>query len=176
MESNISTRDSSAPLVRPSANTYDDDSEIEYIGSAPSSPSRQHLALFPPKPPVSNEVECLGTSQNARCKQHVVSTKPGQSAIGAYPFLLHVEEHTPWEFSSYCRSLLLHARECEDRGLDKDGLCKPCRALLSNDKFVKVLARAQDGVQDYTPYKYHGLSSLTEIARKKEHTIQVLCL
>ena len=131
---------------------------------------------MPPEPPVSNEVEYLGTSQKARCKKHVVSVKSGQTAIGVYPFLLHVEGHTLWEFSSYCGLLLLHVHKCEDRGLDKDGLCKLCQALLSNGKFMKVLARAQDGVQENTPYKYHGLASLADIARKKEHTIEVLCL
>ena len=162
--------------MQPSANTSESSSEIEYIGSSPPSPSHRRFAALPPEPPVSNKVKYLGTSQKARCKKHVVSVKSGQTAIGAYPFLLHVEEHTLWEFSSYRGSLLLHAHECEDRGLDKDGLCKPCWALLFNDKFMKVLARAQDGVQENTPYKYHGLASLADITRKKEHTIEVLCL
>ena len=41
---------------------------------------------------------------------------------------------------------------------------------------MKVLAQAQDGVQDHTPYKYHGLASLAEVTCKKEHTIEVFCL
>ncbi|KAH8977971.1 hypothetical protein EDB86DRAFT_3237290 [Lactarius hatsudake] len=96
--------------------------------------------------------------------------------IGTYPFLLHIEEHTPWEFSSHHGSLLLRTRKCKDQDLNQDGLCRPCQALLSNDKFMKVLARVQDGVQDHTPYKYHGLTSLAEIARKKEHTIEIFRL
>ena len=95
MKSNLSTHDSSAPLVQPLANSCDDNSEIGYIGSTLSSLSCQHLVLFPPKLPVLNEVEYLSALQNARCKQHVISTKPGQMAIGAYLFLLHIEEHTP---------------------------------------------------------------------------------
>ena len=158
-----------------SANTSDDDSEIEYISSSPSSPSHRRLATLPPLPPASNEVE-PDASQKARCKQHVVSARPGKTAIGVYPFLLHIEEHTPWEFSSCHRSLLLHACDCEDHSLDQDGLCRPCQALLSNDKFLKVLAQAQDSVQDHTPYKYHGLASLAEIVHKKEHTIEVFHL
>ena len=97
-------------------------------------------------------------------------------AIGAYLFLLHVEEDTPWEFSSCRGTLLLHARSCEDRDLDQDGLCKLCQALLSNDRFLKVLARVQDGVHDHTPYKYHELASLAEVTRKKEQTIETFCL
>jgi hypothetical protein len=71
--------------------------------------------------------------------------------------------------------LLLHAHNCEDNHLDKDGLCWPCRSLLSNDRFRKVLARMQEGVHEYTPYKYHGLASLAAITWKKEHTIELYC-
>ncbi|KAI9430614.1 hypothetical protein H4582DRAFT_1793529, partial [Lactarius indigo] len=67
-----------------------------------------------------------------------VSVPPGQTAIGAYPFMLHIEEHTPWKFAFRRGSLLLHAHSCEDRSLDKGGLCRPCRSLLSNDKFRKI--------------------------------------
>jgi hypothetical protein len=68
---------------------------------------------------------------------------------------------------------MLHARKCEDRNLDENGLCKPCQALQSNERFKKVLARVQDGVNGHTPYKYHGLDSLAEIARKKENIIEM---
>ena len=132
-----------------SAYTSDDDGEIEYISSSPSSPSHQCLAMLPPLPPASNEIE-PDASQKARCKQHVVSTRPGEMVIGAYPFLIHVEEHTPWEFSSCHGSLLLHVHNCEDHSLNQDDLCRPCQALLSNDKFMKVLAWGQDGIQDHT--------------------------
>ncbi|KAH9024681.1 hypothetical protein EDB85DRAFT_1870012 [Lactarius pseudohatsudake] len=111
-----------------------------------------------------------------KCRQHTVSFTPGQTAIGTYPFLLHTEEHTPWEFSSRCSSLLLRARKCEDQNLDENGLCKPCQALLTNERFRKVLGRVQDGVNGHTPYKYHGLASLAEIARKREHTIEMFRL
>ena len=73
-----------------SADSSDDDSEIEYIGSSPPSPSHRRLAAL--LPPVSNEAEHVDASQKAKCKQHVVSARPGQMAIGTYPFLLHVEE------------------------------------------------------------------------------------
>ena len=45
---------------------------------------------------------------------------------------------------------LLHTHECKDCDLEKNSLCKPCQALLSNNKFVQVLACAQDSIQDYT--------------------------
>ncbi|KAI9433400.1 hypothetical protein H4582DRAFT_1819930 [Lactarius indigo] len=131
-------------------NIVDDDSDIEYIGGFP-----------------------LSTEIRARCKQHIVSAPSGKTGIGAYPFLLHIEEHMPWEFSSRCGTLLLRARKCENRGLDEHGLCKPCQALLSNMKFRKILARVEEGVNEYTPFKYHGLLSLAEIARKKERTIDL---
>lgn len=86
------------------------------------------------------------------------------TAIGTYPFLLHIEEHTPWEFSSHCGTLLLCARKCEDQNFDENGLCKPCQALLTNEKFKKVLEQIQVGVNEHTPYKYLGLTSLAKIA------------
>src|ERR1700761_2878725 len=64
----------------------------------------------------------------------------------------------------------------EDHSLDQDDLCKPCWALHSNDRFMKVLVQAQDSIQDHTPYKYHGLTSLAKVAHKKEHTIEMFCL
>ncbi|KAF8262083.1 hypothetical protein EI94DRAFT_1773276 [Lactarius quietus] len=125
---------------------------------------------------VNNAIDRPAIPKKVQCKQHVVSAPPGQTGIGAYPFLLHTKEHTPWEFSSHCGSLLLHARKCKNRNLDKDGLCEPCRALLSNTKFRNVLSRIEDGVNENTPYKFHRLSSLTEIARKKDHTIHLFRL
>ncbi|KAF8263204.1 hypothetical protein EI94DRAFT_1773013 [Lactarius quietus] len=77
--------------------------------------------------------------------QHEISVLPGQMAVGAYPFLLHVEEHVPWEFSSRHSSLL----------------------------FRKVLAHMQEGARENTPYKYHGLTSLAELALRKERTIKM---
>ena len=146
-----------SPLPSPphSANTGDEDEEIEYIGTSPSSAVKDVV------------------TQKALCKRHLVSAPPGQIAIGAYPFLLHVEEHTPWEFSSHNGSLILHARQCENRSLDKNGLCQPCQALLSNQKFKNVLARIEDGVNAKAPYKYRGLMDLIEIARKKDRTIDL---
>jgi hypothetical protein len=65
---------------------------------------------------------------------------------------------------------------CEDRLLDKDGLCKQCRSLLSSDRFRSFLACMQDGVvRENTPYRYHGLASLINITRKKEQTILMFC-
>ncbi|KAH8987060.1 hypothetical protein EDB92DRAFT_2090923 [Lactarius akahatsu] len=116
------------------------------------------------------------TTTTSNILGHIVSAPPGKTGIGAYPFLLHIEEHMPWEFSSLGGTLLLRACKCENRGLDKHGLCKPCRALLSNIKFRKILARVEEGVNEYTPFKYHGLLSLAEIARKKERTIDLFHL
>jgi hypothetical protein len=87
--------------------------------------------------------------------------------------MLHIEEHTPWEFASHQGSLLLHACNCEDCNLDNNGLCWPCQSLLSNDWFKKILAHMQEGVCEYTPYKYYGLASLADVARKKEHIIEM---
>ncbi|KAH9011001.1 hypothetical protein EDB84DRAFT_1681136 [Lactarius hengduanensis] len=156
-----------------SANTNDDDDDIEYIGTLPSSDSAPRLptlsspSIAVPGLPVNNRQGVSKARQEAMCKRHVVSAPHGQTGIGAYPFLLHVEEHTPWEFSSYCGTLLLHARKCENRDLDENGLCQPCRALLSNLKFKKVLDRIENGVNEKAPYKFHGLAGMTETARKK---------
>ena len=157
----------------------DEDVEIEYVGMLPSSLSPKPLPT--PSPALQSQPSIITddaldpkeVAKRETCKQHLVSVLSGQSAIGAYPFMLHIEEHIPWEFSSHRGALLLHARNCEDRHLDKDGLCRPCQSLLSNDRFKKVLARMQEGVHEYTPYKYHGLASLAAIARKKERTIEL---
>ncbi|KAH9005732.1 hypothetical protein EDB86DRAFT_2795608 [Lactarius hatsudake] len=142
----------SSPRTR-SVNTGDDDDDIEYIGTSPS---------------------CV--SKKLQCKRHVVNPPPGQTGIGAYPFLLHIEEHTAWEFSSCSGTLLLHACRCENRNLNERGLCQPCDMLLSNTKFRNVLVRIENGVNENTPYKYHGLMSMSEIARKKEHIIDLFRL
>ena len=128
--------------------------------------------LSQPSITTDDDLDPKEVTKQETCKQHLVSVLSGQSAIGAYPFMLHIEEHVPWEFSSHHGALLLRARKCEDRHLDKDGLCQPCQSLLSNDRFKKVLARMQEGVHEYTPYKYHGPASLAAIARKKERTIE----
>ncbi|KAH9047051.1 hypothetical protein EDB84DRAFT_1557861 [Lactarius hengduanensis] len=174
------THFSSLPQVPLSINS-DDDDDIEYIGAAPSSlsPTNNPLPTLPlqslsfPGTPVVNDIAERGVSKREACRRHLVSVPPGQTAIGAYPFMLHIEEHIPWEFSSLHGSLLLHARNCEDRHLDKGGLCRPCQSLLLSDRFRKTLSRVQEGVREYTPYKYYGLVNLAEIARKKEHTIEM---
>jgi hypothetical protein len=140
------------PLL--SINSDDDNDDIEYVGT---------------------RTQQQGVPKWETCRQHLVSVPPDQTAIGMYPFMLHVGEHIPWEFASCCGSLLLHAHNCEDRCLDEDGLCRQCRSLLSSDKFIKFLARMQEGVCENTPYKYHELASLAEITRKKEQTIEMYC-
>ncbi|KAF8264280.1 hypothetical protein EI94DRAFT_1703360 [Lactarius quietus] len=170
----------SSPRLSQSVNTSDGDDDIEYIGTLPLPVAIKDAIAPVHRPPmpksVNNAIDRPAIPKKVQCKQHVVSTPPGQTGIGAYPFLLHTEEHMPWEFSSHCGSLLLHARKCENRNLDKDGLCEPCRALLSNTKFRNVLSRIEDGVNENAPYKFHRLSSLTEIARKKDCTIDLFCL
>ncbi|KAH8987652.1 hypothetical protein EDB92DRAFT_1948499 [Lactarius akahatsu] len=103
----------SSPRMQ-SVNTDDNDDDIEYIGTLPLSdaiaPARQDPS--PPIPP-GTPVISRRVSEKSKCKQHVVSAPPSQTGIGAYPFLLHVEEHMAWEFSSRSGTLLLHARRCE---------------------------------------------------------------
>ncbi|KAH9040244.1 hypothetical protein EDB84DRAFT_1647330 [Lactarius hengduanensis] len=134
----------SSPRMR-SVNTDDNDDDIEYIGTLPSSdaiaPARQD-----PSPPIAPGPP-------------VKTAPPGQTGIGAYPFLLHVEEHTAWEFSSRSGTLLLHARRCENRNLNERGLF-----------------RIENGVNENTPYKFHGLTNMTEIARKKDRIIDLFRL
>jgi hypothetical protein len=166
----VDTPKGTPPLSPPLAATegdHDDDLEIEYIGT-----SHVSETITDPVPP-PHQITIHPSPQKARCKQHVVSAPPGQTVIGAYPFLLHVEEHTPWEFSSDGGSLLLRARNCENRNLDKHGLCRPCQTLQSNTKFRNVLARIENGVNEKAPYKFRGLTDLTEIARKKDRTIDL---
>ncbi|KAH9168605.1 hypothetical protein EDB89DRAFT_1909186 [Lactarius sanguifluus] len=157
----------SSPRMR-SVNTGDDDDDIEYIGTLPSSdaiaPARQDL----PSPPIA-----LGPPVDDAIDRQGVSRRTG---IGAYPFLLHIEEHTAWEFSSCSGTLLLHARRCENRNLNERGLCQPCHMLLSNTKFRNLLVRIENGVNENTPYKYHGLMTMSEIARKKECIINLFHL
>ncbi|KAF8267318.1 hypothetical protein EI94DRAFT_1801802 [Lactarius quietus] len=78
----------------------------------PSSPSIKDAIAPVHRPPmpksVNNAIDRPAIPKKVQCKQHVVSAPPGQTGIGAYPFLLHTKEHTPWEFSSHCGSLLLH--------------------------------------------------------------------
>jgi hypothetical protein len=172
----------SPPRALQSENIGDDDDDIEYIGTLPSSdaiedaiaPAHSSPSIVFPRP-VNKviDIDQQGVSRIVQCKQHVVSAPSGQTGIGAYPFLLHVEEYTPWDFSSRGGSLLLRARKCENRKLDERGLCQPCRALLSNTRFRNILARMENGVNENTPYKFHGLTSLAEIARKKDRTINL---
>ncbi|KAH9013987.1 hypothetical protein EDB85DRAFT_1876665 [Lactarius pseudohatsudake] len=168
-----------SPRMR-SVNTDDNDDDIEYIGTLPSSdatpPARQ--ARQDPSPPIALGPPVISrrVSEKLKCKQHAVSAPPGQTGIGAYPFLLHVEEHTAWEFSSRSGTLLLHARRCENRNLNERGLCQPCHALLSNTKFRNILVRIENGVNENTPYKFHGLTNMTEIARKKDRIIDLFRL
>jgi hypothetical protein len=120
----------------PSANTGDDDSDIEYIGSLPSSPEivsvpgPLHTGSSPSiilaSQPKDNATQHDSLSQKVRCKQHIVSAPPGQTGIGVHPFLLHIKEHMPWEFSSHGGSLMLCIHTCENQDIDKHGLCKPC--------------------------------------------------
>ena len=148
----------------------DDDMEIECIGTS-------HVSDTITDPvPHPHQITTLPLPQKVRCKQHVVSAQPvepSQAAIGAYPFLLQVEEHTPWEFSSDGGSLLLCARNCENRKLDKHRLCQPCQTLQSNTKFKNVLARIENSVNEKVPYKFRGLTDLTEVARRKDRTIDL---
>ena len=150
----------------------DEEVEIEYVGMIPLSLTQKTSPTLLPAPLSQSSTitdDTLDPKEVAKretCKQHLVSVLSVQSAIGTYLFMLHIEEHIPWEFSSHCGALLLRTHNCKDRHLDKDGLCRPCQGLLSNDRFKKV-------VHEYIPYKYHGPASLAAITWKKEHTIEL---
>jgi hypothetical protein len=131
-------KDTPLPLPLPplSANTGDGD-DFKYIGmqvrTSPISDAVASVCQTPSQTPTlllpltvlprlhANRIDLQRITQKAMCKQHLVSAPPGQTGIGTYPFLLHVEEHTPWEFSSRYGSLILHAQKCENRSLNKDG-------------------------------------------------------
>ena len=153
----------------------DDDDDIEYIGTSPAYAIIEDTIPLVPEPNTLTSPSVV-LHKPVKCTQHVVSAPPGQTGIGAYPFLLHIEQHTPWDFSSRGGSLLLCARKCEDINLDEHGLCQPCQALLSNTKFRNMLARIETGVNENAPYKFHGLTSLVKIARKKDRTINLFRL
>ncbi|KAH9016179.1 hypothetical protein EDB85DRAFT_2156121 [Lactarius pseudohatsudake] len=54
------------------------------------------------------------------------------------------------------------------------GLFYCMRAIVKIVILTRVtLSRVQEGVREYTPYKYYGLANLAEITRKKEHTIEM---
>ncbi|TFY55061.1 hypothetical protein EVG20_g9459 [Dentipellis fragilis] len=169
------------------------DNEIECLGGAPNSIASsslqrqllnsqhqllnsQHQLLNSRTTLEKDGVEIVDASDRTRCKQHILSVPPNQTAFGTYPFLLHVEEHTPWEFSSHRGTLVLRARRCEDRNLDSKGVCRPCRELSLLPRFRKISECIHDGMRDNTPYKYHGLASISDLAGKKERMIETFRL
>ncbi|KAH8995594.1 hypothetical protein EDB83DRAFT_2325014 [Lactarius deliciosus] len=62
----------------------DDGDDIEYIGELPLS-----TEIGPALRPI-NSSSSPSTILAAWCKQHIVSAPPGETGIGAYPFLLHI--------------------------------------------------------------------------------------
>ena len=143
-------------------NISDDDDDIEYIGTSPAYAIIKDTIPSVPEPNALTSPSVV-LCKPVKCMQHVVSALPGQIGIGAYPFLLHIEQHTPWDFSSCGGSLLLCVQKCKDINLDKHGLCQPCQVLLSNTKFKNMLARIETGMNENAPYKFHRLTSLVKI-------------
>jgi DnaJ-class molecular chaperone len=60
--------------------------------------------------------------------------------------------------------------------VERNGQCKQCDGLHSNEHLQKIDARFRNGVYENTNLVYHGMGGLVNIVHRKTQTINLLCL
>lgn len=104
-----------------------------------------------------------------------VPLPPGVAAYTAYPLGLQTRLAYPWEPIFDQGQLRLRAHGCRQLlpASESDQPCAPCRALEINPKYVGLKDRLTNGVNENSPYVYHGIDGLIEIARRKDEKLEV---
>jgi len=135
-------------------------------------------------PNISIDVDTFPTTQSVPktaspkkpCPGIVVDIPPGKSALTSYPFALHERLGNPWDISLSGGLLILRARDCSNIPSIHDSKCFQCIDLSKNSTLQGILDRISDGVNENSPFHFHGSGGMIEIMRRKTGQIRALKL
>lgn len=80
--------------------------------------------------------------------------------------MLHDQMVLPWDYQSRGPVMILRASSCTGVALDCQA-CRSCSDLETNYNLMAIKHRIKHGVHENSPFAYHGLGGLIEVARRK---------
>jgi hypothetical protein len=98
-----------------------------------------------------------------------------QQAHTSYPFALHIMLLLPWDYSMHHNGFFLISHLCTSL-IERNGRCKWCDGLRSNEHLQKIDARFRNGVYENANLMYYRMGGLVNIVYWKMQTINLLCL
>jgi len=99
----------------------------------------------------------------ASCPGIVMDMPPGKSALTSYPFALHERLGNPWDISLSGGPLILRAWDCRHIASIHGPKCIECLNLSKNSTLEGILDRMCNGVNENSPFYFHGSGGMIEI-------------
>jgi len=153
---------SSQPTTPPAIASTPGDAPIILI-DVDASPTTQSVPRAPRS--LKKPASCLGI---------VVDMPPGKSALTAYPFALHEKLGNPWDISLSGGPLILRAQDCHHIASIRDSKCVECLKLSKNSTLEGILDHISNGINENSPFYFHGSGGMIEIMRRKTGQVRAL--
>ncbi|KAF6753578.1 hypothetical protein DFP72DRAFT_1010378 [Ephemerocybe angulata] len=147
----LSTHPASRPIPNYIAVSDDDDLEIK-ITAHPVSTKRR-----------PTDKTCLG---------YHLGFPPGKSPHASYPFMLHQTQNLPWDYSVEGDRMTLRSRLCTKKRAPDMERCVNCHELQDNNTLRGIQERIEKGVNENSPYAYHGIAGLIDLLKLKKNNIE----
>ncbi|EIM80531.1 uncharacterized protein STEHIDRAFT_68450 [Stereum hirsutum FP-91666 SS1] len=100
------------------------------------------------------------------CPGHILTFPPRQTPNSSYPFMLHDQMDLPWDYQSCGTIMILRASSCTGKALYRQACCS-CSELENNYNLIVIKYHIKHGVHKNSPFAYHGLGGMIEVARRK---------
>jgi len=110
----------------------------------------------------------------ASCPGIVMDMPPGKSALTSYPFALHERLGNPWDISLSGGPLILRAQDCRHIASIHGPKCIECLNLSKNSTLEGILNRMCNGVNENSPFYFHGSGGIIEIMWRKTGQVRAL--
>ncbi|KAJ8089167.1 hypothetical protein PM082_014415 [Marasmius tenuissimus] len=111
-----------------------------------------------------------------RCSGFHLTFPPQQTPYSSYPFALHDHYMLPWNVSIQNGMMHLFHRDCRVEIQEDRECCHACESLSSNDVLEGITARIENGVHENSPWIFHSLNGLKEIAHRRTDQFDTLRL
>ncbi|KAF5339658.1 hypothetical protein D9758_015582 [Tetrapyrgos nigripes] len=111
------------------------------------------------------------------CEGYTLTFAAGKSPYTHYPFAMHHHHTLPWRpFVNNNDQLTIRSRECTIYTPGDHSACTSCQRLEKNDILIRIMERAEEGVEESTMSSYYAHVHWVEKVDRKNRQINTLKL